>query len=486
MNLGLSNGSESEFFITLAAIAATLLGLSYLALNFFINSVFDRYNNFKMPVYSDEERYQRLHKGKWSILFRNMFKRQGTSQALNTSRKIKSGPQFELLDYPDKKQARPDEIERQRSPYDVTDYQLFDGNPLIVFMAFATAVSWNFYLVPLVISLTLISPNLDNLWVIGCELAAFWGTLFFSLLVRHTQYLRLSTYRTRDERLWALGEIIFLVLLAGILLFASDTILTQLCGSQHSGFCLAALAPMQAKQWLLLMLKSLCLISFLLGLYATNKDFFVFFKAKVSNEIRERWLKEFVIKYPHLEEQVKKQVEKLKNTDGRAADDLFSIWNEGAPWPGYIREGFSPYIHLKEKDKNCLKGANGPSSGSTPNKEKICRPDPRWNQLIKGKPTVGAWMFDVPGIAAWEHDIMIRFPEDIQAELNSPQGLSSSISINSSANGQKKSSSEPQSRLVARQTGSPISSIIFILAGLGIGGTFVAFLAKRRGRNIRR
>ena len=149
-----------SFFSTVAGSAAALLGLSFFALIFFLTELFRRYKGIALPVHLDMLR----------------------SRLQNLSE------------------------DRRKLPEHITDYALFDNDPLVVFSAFSVGVSWNMYFVSLVVSLTAVSGTFANVWVFAVELLAFWCFLTFSLLVRNKKRDELAPYRTRDEHFWAAFE----------------------------------------------------------------------------------------------------------------------------------------------------------------------------------------------------------------------------------------------------------------------------------------
>src|SRR5689334_25212380 len=55
--------ADITYFSTMASIAATLLGLSFLALTFFLTSIFSRYDRLALPVFLQEYRSKDKHRG---------------------------------------------------------------------------------------------------------------------------------------------------------------------------------------------------------------------------------------------------------------------------------------------------------------------------------------------------------------------------------------------------------------------------------------
>jgi len=144
--------NDITFFCYIAAIAATLLGLTFIALSFFMVDLLTRYDDTALPVLR-----QRDH---------------------HTNRSLR-------------KRGRPESL---------TDYELLDGDPLVVFIAFSVAVSWNLFLLPLTIGLTTIA-GADMIFV-GAEMFVFFGILTFSFHIRNKKIQQLNPYLTREELLW--------------------------------------------------------------------------------------------------------------------------------------------------------------------------------------------------------------------------------------------------------------------------------------------
>lgn len=333
----------SAYFTQMAGVAATLLGLTFLSLTFFLGSLDHRYKNLAIPVFLHEVERLRSKGGAKSS-----------------------------LDSP---------------PLKMTDLQLFDGDPVVVFLAFSTALSWNFYFFSLILSLTIIDAGLDIPWLIAGELVFFAATVTYSVVQRRMRYLRLNTYRTFEERLWSPGEWLIIAIFLALALLACYAALVDTCAPTSTGVCHVVLLGPLGPQHVdldtirLFAIKVVTLGSICLGLYVTNKDLFVFFKARTSDEIRRRWLERFVGDYARLRDQIETIVQQLR-VDAPEAKRLRELWRDGRPPRSYIRDGYSPHA--------------GRDSVT---------PDPRWVALLAGAPDVSAWMFDAPGLAEWMADV---------------------------------------------------------------------------------
>ena len=324
-----------SFFSTIAGSAAALLGLSFFALIFFLTELFRRYEyeELALPVHPD--------------IFRERLK---------------------SLDK-----------DRRTLPEHITDFTLLDGDPLVVFSAFSVGVSWNMYFVSLVVSLTAVSGTFANVWVFAFELLAFWGFLTFSLIMRNKMRRQLATYRTRDEHLWAAFEWTFVFLwLVGVICtfiaaFAMDSG-TYLVDFKRLAFWNNF--RIDNMSMVISVLKVISLGGLFFGLYVTNKDLFVYFKSRTSDQMRRRWLLNFVaVSYPKLKEKVNASI---ALHDVPVADEINTLWNDGCPPVEYVRNGFSPLFG---------------------------KPDARWGCLLASECNVASWMFDVSGIALWASDL---------------------------------------------------------------------------------
>lgn len=144
------------FFQTVAGAVATLVGLSFVSLSFFLSGLYDRYRTLAIPVFlSSHQKVVPVDSGKLE---------------------------------------------------DQTDEGLLDGDPLVVFIAYSVAVSWMMHLIPLTISLTMITEGFATPgWLIP-EIAALLLIQTVNAHVRRRQYRRLGVYRTRDEYLWSYFE----------------------------------------------------------------------------------------------------------------------------------------------------------------------------------------------------------------------------------------------------------------------------------------
>lgn len=344
---------SDNYFMQMASIAATLLGLSFLALTFFLGGLEVRYKGLSLPVFLHEVRRTLKH-----------------SKAASTS------------DEP--------------LPSQITDLQLFDSDPVVVFLAFSISVTWNLYFLALILSLTLLDSQLDTPWLIAGELIAFWGIIGYSIIVRHRRYRMLDTYRTGEERLWEFGECVTLLALTGVMALSVVVALLDSCGSNAVGVCGAAVQESTRTNLDIAFhyaLKGVTLGAICLGLYVTNKDLFVFFKARTSDDIRKRWIESFMGEgYGSLTRRVD-SVLSSNGIDSEAGRLLASKWNHGCPDSTYIRQGYRP-------------SGFGAKTVS----------DPYWLLLQRRSPTVASWMFDVPGIATWVSDI-----ETLLQEQSAPE-----------------------------------------------------------------
>jgi hypothetical protein len=358
--------NDAAYFTQMAGIAATLLGISFLALTFSLGGLTQRYQTLALPMFLDEERKNGRHQ------------RDGDEASLLVQGK------------------------NQRTAHDITDLQVFDGDPLVVFIAFSVSVSWNLFLFALIVSLTLLGGGFNEPWLIAVELLAFSGIITYSMVTRHQKYRILSTYRTSEEKLWVPGQWVVVTVWIAETTLAVWVALSVQCGAVNTSFLCSIEAPrswaVHLESWYLFTLKAICLVAFTLALYVTNKDLFVFFKSRSSEEMRQRWLTDFVRVYPALERRVDETFRLLgvsksaagniaKQADKSAGHEgvrlLEKVWNKGRPPDEYIREVSETF------------GRRAGSEGE----------GMRWRSLLAGDSAVASWMFDVPGIGAWVHDV---------------------------------------------------------------------------------
>ena len=335
--------SDASFFSTVASIAATLIGLSFFVLIFFLTELIKRYKGLALPVHHEMLRSRLQDIGE----------------------------------------------EQRKLPEHITDFGLFDSDPLVFFSAFSIAVSWNLYFVSLVVSLTAVSSTFANAWVLAIELIAFWFIFRFSLKTRNAKRDELAPYRTREEHFLGVFEWIFkgLWLMGMALIFIAALAMDY--GTHYvylNRLAFWSTCGIDNMTMVLSILKIISLGTLCFGLFVTNKDLFVFFKSKTSDQMRRLWLVEFVQGYPEL----KKKVEASIAAQGEpAATEFKTLWNEGCPTVKYVRDGFSP------------------SQG---------KPDVRWEYLLTGKHSVASWMFDVSGISLWVSDLENSLIQNRSAE----------------------------------------------------------------------
>ncbi len=320
------SSDETSYFLNIAVIGGTLLALSFVTLQFFLGELLKRFEATALPVFRSRD--------------------------------------SDEVTEPCDSLTPPDSLK---------DVRLFDGDPLVIFMAFSVAVTWIQFLVPLTLGLTAAWLG-THLMILAVELACLLVAFGFSFVTRNKAIKRLRPYLTRDELLWpVLGGILLAlyIVAAGVALIS------------------ALPAPMSTAPYLaiwnrwgisndyasLFVLKVVCIVSLLVGTYTTNKDMFIFFKSVASERMRQRWLESF-LQERYLE--LKRRVEVASSKAGVNARlaDLEQEWNKGCP------ETISTHDALNEA---------GPASVI-----KV------WQNLINGRSGTPSWMLDVPRIANWE------------------------------------------------------------------------------------
>src|ERR1700687_1401876 len=236
---------EVSYFLNIAVIAGTLLGLTFVVLAFFLVDLFKRYEDVSLPV----------------------FRARGA-------------------DKPD------GQLHYLKLPISLTDQELMDGDPLVVFIAFSVAVTWNLFLLPLTIGLTVAWSGVRTVVLAG-ELFLFFCVLVFSFIVRNIKIAELRPYLTRDELLWPyIGS-------AALALYAASTTGVLIAVFAPASSVIAQLAiwnrwGIPNEQVILALLKGICIVALLLGTYTTNKDMFIFFKSVAAERMRQRWLHGFL------------------------------------------------------------------------------------------------------------------------------------------------------------------------------------------------
>jgi len=320
---------DVTFLSNVAAAGAVLLGLSFVSLSFFLVDLLKRYDAVPLPV----------------VAHRN-------ANDSKVFTRILSGPES------------------------LTDFELFDGDALVVFIAFSVAVSWNLFLLPITIGMTAaIAPK--TLFPVAAEMVAFLGTLTFSSLVRNRKLKQLGPYKTREEALWSplamialcLHTAACLVVIMATLSYHKIPLLDDLRVWSRLG-----LTDLQAA---VIVLKITCLVALLLGTYTVNKDMFVFFKCIARERMRARWLKEFLKEtYPVLKRQVGRA---LSDVSWDSHEKLSKQWGNGYPTDIAALEA------LKVVRADCLPEV--------------------WQRLAQRKDIALGWMIDVGGVAQWADGI---------------------------------------------------------------------------------
>ena len=320
------SSDEASYFLNIAVIGGTLLGLTFVALSFFLVDLLKRYEAIPLPV----------------------FRHRDPSDSRVMSRKM--------------------------HPYaSLTDRELLDGDPLVVFIAFSVAVTWNLFLLPLTVGLTAAWTGV-RLGVLAGEMCLFFGILAFSFYVRNVKIAELRPYLTREELLWPVfGSI-------GLLLYAGATGVVLLA-ALSDGWPIAARLAVWTRWGIsnehaaVFLVKLVCILALLLGTYTANKDMFVFFKTVAAERMRQRWLHYFVNEtYPLLKERVKSVISQLP-IETRDADPLYQLWGDGSP------ETVSTHDEFRKAGRDFIANL--------------------WAELVNHRSGSASWMLDIPRIADW-------------------------------------------------------------------------------------
>ena len=327
---------EATYFLNIAVIGGTLVGLSFVSLAFFLGDLIKRYEHVAFPVFRDRDPGE---------------------------------------DYNSIRQLNPVEF--------ATDYELFDGDPFVVFIAFSVAVTWNLFLLPLTLGLT-VAWGGTRFTILTVEMLAFLVILFFSFTVRNQKIEELKPYLTRDELAWPYAGAIVLVLYTVATLVVGTTALAALLHRNWSVRLWDHLIVMNG-QAAIFTIKIICVLSLLLGTYTTNKDMFIFFKTIASEKMRQRWLHSFCERrYRSLETRVAETISQLPH-EIREYHMLNKLWNGGCP--GMV------WTHAALKEV-----------GSVQDSE-------RWRDFVNQSELAVIWMIDVPKVARWAAKLEVALKE---------------------------------------------------------------------------
>ena len=329
---------EVTYFLSVAAIGGTLLGLAFIIGVFFLVDLAKRYRHVALPVYRDRE----------------------IGSAERKSRE--SNPPHSL----DK----------------LTDFELLDRDPLVVFCANSVGVTWILFLIPLIIGLSAAwgGARLVVLAsVLAVEICLLVVTLTLTFWERNAKIDELKPYLTREERLWPiLGGVVLLlyVAVAGTILIAAFAMWWPFFGRlaiwNHCG--------VSNEYLVLVLLKGICVFSLALATYTTNKDMYIFFKNIGLERARQRWLNMFVEEgYPILKNAVD-DVKAHLEVEARETDPLLKLWNKGCP-PDLT----STHNVWRKADRNAVRKL--------------------WDDAINRRCLTPSWVLDVPCIAKWAASI---------------------------------------------------------------------------------
>ncbi len=344
-DIRITSAEDATYLMNVAMIAATLLGLTFVALSFFLVDLLKRYESTAVPAFRDRE----------------------------TNGSARATP-------------------RMSPPESLSDRQLLDGDPLVVFIAFSVAVTWNLFLMPLTLGLTGAWGG-ARLWIVAVEMLCFLFIMLFSFRVRNQKIRELRPYLTREELLWPVVGRTVLTAYCAATLFVVAAAITALPAAgylaiwRRYGFSDEGAA--------VFIIKAVSIVSLLLGTYAINKDMFIFFKTMASERMRQRWLDDFVqLTYPELLKMVNEALTRT-GVDGTTAAELRTLWNEGCP--GTI----ATHGEFKNADAESLRRI--------------------WAQLVSRRSGAAAWMIDIPLVAAWADRVHACLEECLVASARSAE-----------------------------------------------------------------
>ena len=324
------SSDEATYFLNIAVIGGTLLALSFVTLSFFLGDMLKRFEVTALPVFRSRD-------------------------------VAELGALHGILSLPES----------------LTDKDLMDGDPLVVFMAFSVAVTWIFFLIPLAVGLTVAWVG-TKLWILAAEMCALVICWTFSFLVRNKKINELKPYLTREELLWPYLGVIVLALYA---ISAGVLVITGLCTIVPATTHLAVWNRwgVSNEHAAMFLMKAVCIVSLLLGTYTTNKDMFIFFKSVAAERMRTRWLELFMReRYGILEQRVRDAKARIP-LESLEHDDLEWRWNKGCPLT-------SAHELFGDAGKAGLQQL--------------------WAELKEGRSGVPTWLLDVPTIAKWEAELV--------------------------------------------------------------------------------
>jgi hypothetical protein len=270
---------DATYFVNLAVIAGALIGLTFISLNLFMVDMLRKYEDTALPVFRDRE-------------------------TVDSSRKpLQPNP-----------------------PESLTDYELLDGDPVVVFMAYSVAVTWSLFLLPLVVGLTV---SWTRRWgVLAAEMLFFSLLLVSNFYIRNEKVKQMKPYLTREELLWpVMSGVAFTLYLSTFLSLFFITFPAAVPSFLH--LAVWSDRGFASEQVSMFLVKISCIVSLVLGTYTLNKDMFIFFKSAAAERMRDRWLKTFIQDtYPQLRERVRSATLNMP-FEVREADELWMLWNNG-------------------------------------------------------------------------------------------------------------------------------------------------------------
>lgn len=328
---------DATYFVNMAVIAGALIGLTFIALNLFMVDMLRKYEDTALPVFRERE-------------------------TVESSRKPST----------------------PNPPESLTDYELLDGDPVVVFMAYSVAVTWSLFLLPLVVGLT---ASWTKRWgVLAAEMLVFSLLLASNFYVRNEKVKQMKPYLTREELLWPLmSGVAFVLYLSTFLALFFAAFPAMVPGVLRQSAWISR--SFTGDQFAMFLVKTSCIASLVLGTYTVNKDMFIFFKSAAAERMRDCWLKTFIQNtYPQLQEKVGTATSSM-SVEVREADGLWRLWERG---PALI----ATHDFLR-------KALNTDSTHVL------------WRRLVSGSGGVPIWMLDIPSIARWASEVQKALDESL-------------------------------------------------------------------------
>jgi hypothetical protein len=325
MGGSLTSSDQMTFFLNLAVVGATLFGLTLVALSSFLPELMKRFEKSALPAFPHRD--ERRHG-------------------------------LRLL-----------------KPYSLSDQELMDGDPVVIFVAYSIGVSWNLFCMPLAMGFTAALMGTWSALICSVEFGLFLTFAFISLRGRQTSIEKMRIYMTREEPAWPIFIWIIFILMASTDLFTLAVALKSKWALIASYFTRLGWERFD-DHTAFAIYKITCIFVLVLGTYTLNKDFFIYFKVFTLGKVRRAWLDEFLRDFESLKSNVHRVLNHLP-TNSAQFRELSEAWSEGVPLLESMHDQFRGEDFAA--DRLAL-----------------------WNKMLQEKYRGSDWMLEVTDIAIWE------------------------------------------------------------------------------------